>query len=101
MSEHDHIISRKTYLAVYVALLVLLGLTLGAAYVDLGPFNLTVSLGIAVAKAVLIVAIFMHVQFSEPLVRVFAGAAVLWLAILMALSLGDVLTRGLVPIPGK
>ena len=42
----------------------LLVLTVGAAYVDLGPLNLLVALAIAAAKAVLIVLIFMHVRYS-------------------------------------
>jgi cytochrome c oxidase subunit 4 len=97
----EHIVSTKSYLTVYAVLMVLLLATVGAAFVDMGPFNLPVSLGIAVAKALLIIAIFMHVRYSEPLVSVFAGAAFLWLGILIALSLTDYLSRGLVPIPGK
>jgi cytochrome c oxidase subunit 4 len=96
-----HIVSPKSYYTVYGILMVLLVATIGAALVDLGPLNLAVSLLIAVVKGVLIVLIFMHVRYSEPLVWVFAGAAFLWLAILIGLSLGDVLTRGMVPIPGK
>jgi cytochrome c oxidase subunit 4 len=96
-----HIVPVKSYFTVYAVLMALLVLTVGAAFVDLGPFNLTVSLAIAVAKAVLIVLIFMHVRDSEPLVWIFAGAAFLWLGILIALSLADYLSRGLVPIPGK
>lgn len=96
-----HIVPVKNYVTVYAILMALLVLTVGAAFMDLGPFNLAVSLGIAAIKAVLIVLIFMHVKDSEPLVWVFAGAAFLWLAILIALSLADYFTRGMVPIPGK
>jgi cytochrome c oxidase subunit 4 len=97
----EHVVPVLAYVAVYVALLVLTASTVAAAYVDLGPVHLAVSLGIAVVKALLIIAIFMHVRYSQPLVWVFACAAFLWLAILIALSLADFLTRGLVPIPGK
>ena len=97
----EHIVSPKSYLAVYAILMALLLLTLGAAYVDLGAFHVAVSLGIAVAKALFIIAIFMHVRYSHSLVWVFACAAFLWLGILITLSLSDYLTRGLVPIPGK
>ena len=97
----EHIVSQKSYLTVYAILMALLVLTVGAAYVDLGAFNVAVSLAIAVAKALFIIAIFMHVRYSEPLVWVFACAAFLWLAILIALSLADYLSRGLIPVPGK
>jgi cytochrome c oxidase subunit 4 len=98
---HTHVVPKSTYYLVYAALLVLLAATVGFAYVDLGPFNFLVSLGIAVAKAVLIALIFMHVRDSEPLVWVFAGAGFFWLAILIALALNDYFTRGWLDIPGK
>jgi cytochrome c oxidase subunit 4 len=98
---NDHIVSRKSYFVVYGVLMMLLLLTLGAAYVDLGRLNFPVSMAIAVTKGVLIILIFMHVRYDEPLVKIFATAAFLWLAILLALSLGDYLTRGILDIPGK
>lgn len=97
----DHIVSTKSYLTVYVILMVLLLLTVGATKVDLGPFNFSISMAIAVTKGVLIVLIFMHVRYNEPLVRVFAAAAFVWLAILITLSLGDYLSRDWLNIPGK
>ena len=90
----------RAYLMVYAALMVLLVATVGAAFIDL-HVNFLVSMVIAVIKAILIVLIFMHVRYSEKLVWVFAGAAFLWLAILIALSLNDYLTRGWLNILGK
>jgi cytochrome c oxidase subunit 4 len=98
---HEHVLPVRTYLAVYVALLVLLGATVGAAFVNVEPFNFALTMIIAVAKAVLILLIFMHVRYSERLVWVFSSAAFLWLAILIALSLNDYFTRGWLNIPGK
>lgn len=97
----EHIVPIKTYLNVYIVLMVLLVLTVGAAFVDMGRFNLAVSMAIAVTKAVLILLIFMHVKQSEPLVWVYSVAAFGFLAVLIMLTLGDYLSRGMVPIPGK
>lgn len=97
----EHIISKKSYLTVYAILMGLLVLTVGAAFIDMGPLNFPVSMAIAVVKAVMIVLIFMHVRYNEPLVRVFAGAGFLWLAILIALLLGDYFSRDWLNIPGK
>ena len=101
MSEHEHILPVRNYLAVYVALMILLGATVGAAYIDLGRFNFTLSILIAIAKATLILMIFMHVRYGEKLVWVFSTGAFLWLAILITLSLNDYFTRGWLHIPGK
>ena len=57
-----HIVPVKTYAITFLALMALLGLTVGVAYLDLGRFNLPAAMTIAIGKAVLIVLIFMHVQ---------------------------------------
>jgi cytochrome c oxidase subunit 4 len=97
----DHILPVKSYLTVYAALMVLLVATVGAAFIDLGWFNFTLTMIIAVAKALMILLIFMHVRYSERLIWVFSGAGFLWLGLLIALSLNDYFTRGWLNIPGK
>jgi cytochrome c oxidase subunit 4 len=99
--SHDHILPRSIYFAVYIALMVLLVATVGAAYIDLGSFNFALTMIIAVAKGVMILLIFMHVRYSDRLTWVFSSAAFLWLMILIAMSLNDYFTRGILHIPGK
>jgi cytochrome c oxidase subunit 4 len=90
----EHIVDVKTYLAVWLALLVLTGVTAGVAFIDLGPFNTIVALVIATFKAVLVALIFMHVKYaSERLTKVVLIAAVFFLMILLGLSLADYTTR--------
>ncbi len=86
--------SPRTYLLSGLALLCLLGLTIGAAYIDLGPFNTAVSLAISAAKGALILLIFMHVRYSKPVLWLFVGAGFFWLGIMLVLALSDYLTRG-------
>jgi cytochrome c oxidase subunit 4 len=96
-----HVVSVRTDLQVFVALLVLLFATVGAAYLPLGHFHLAVALTIAVAKAVLIGLFFMHLYSSHRLTWIVSVASLLWLGILLALTLSDYLGRGWVEIPGK
>ena len=81
--------------------MVLLAATVGAAFIDIEPFNFALTMVIAVAKAVMILLIFMHVRYSERLVWVFSSGAFLWLALLIGMSLNDYFTRGWLHIPGK
>ena len=54
--HHIHIVPRRTYFMVFVALLVLMFATIAAAYVDLGGwFNIILALTIASLKALLII----------------------------------------------
>ena len=103
MSAHttSHILPKSTYYAVYAALMVLLVATVGFAYLDLGVFNFLVTMLIAIAKALMIALIFMHVRYSERLVWVFSLASFLWLAIMIVFTLNDYFTRGWLNIPGK
>ena len=87
------VVVKSTYYTVAAGLFALLILTVGAAQLDLGYLNTPIALAIAVAKAGLIATYFMNLRFGTPLVRVIAGGAFFWLAILIMLSLADVLTR--------
>ena len=94
----EHVVSRKTYFIIFVALLVLTAATVWVAYFDLGRLNAIVALSIAVLKATLVVLYFMHVRYSSKLTWVFVGAGFFWLAILVAFTLSDYATRNWVVI---
>lgn len=88
----------RTYYLVFFALLGLLALTVAAALIPYGRWNLralgvTAALAIAWVKAALVAAYFMHLRWSGPLPRIFAAMGVVWLLILFALTLDDYLTR--------
>lgn len=88
-------------LRVFGALIVLLLLTIAGSYLPLGRFGPVVALGIAGAKAALIMLFFMQVRYKSGLTRVFVGTGLFWLIILFTLTLADYLTRGAQGIPGK
>lgn len=96
----EHITSVRTYLAVFVALMVFTGITVAAAFIDLGILNDVVALTIAVTKGTLVVLFFMHVRHSSRLSKLVVIAGFLWLAILFALTLSDYLTRGFLQAAG-
>lgn len=78
---------------IWLALMLLLGLTVGSAYIPLGPGNGAINYGVAVAKAALVLVFFMHLDRSRPLIRLTALAGLFWLLFLFSLSFGDYLTR--------
>jgi cytochrome c oxidase subunit 4 len=97
----QHIMPVRTLVQVFVALLVLLFATVGGAYLPLGPLHFPVAMTIAVAKAVLIVLFFMHLLYSGRLMMVVSAAGFVWLAIMLAFTLSDYLSRGSLNILGK
>ncbi|WP_414474503.1 cytochrome C oxidase subunit IV family protein [Microvirga sp. M2] len=80
-------------LLVWLALLVLLGLTFALAYIPLGPFNIVSALGIAAIKVGLVSFLFMGLARSSALIRLAAAAGIFWLIVLFSLTLSDILTR--------
>jgi len=96
-----HVEKVWVYLLVFVSLLALTAATAYVSFIDLGPLNNVVALGIAFLKALLVVVFFMHLRHSPRLVPLVACAAVLWLVILFALTLSDYLTRGWLGVAGR
>jgi cytochrome c oxidase subunit 4 len=90
----DHILPVRTYYAIYTILLVCTYLTWQVAFFDLGVLNTVAALAIAAFKAALVVLFFMHVKYSPRLTWIVVIGGFFWLAILLALTLGDYLTRG-------
>src|SRR5262249_41031533 len=93
----EPITSPRTYLLVGVALLALLALTVGAALLDLGPFNTVVALAIAACKALLVILFFMHVRHSDRITLVYVAVGFFWLLLLFGIAFSDYLTRGWFP----
>ena len=94
----EHIVPIRTYVIIFVALMLLTGLTVLVANYDLGKMNAIVALTIAVIKGLLVVLFFMHVKYSSRLTMVFVAAGFVWLVIMVALTLSDYLTRPWIPV---
>lgn len=93
-------IPRRTYLFVYLALMLLLAATVGAAFLPLGLFHVAVSVGIAIAKAALVMLFFMHLRHTLARTSFLISGGILLLLILIGLTTVDYLARvnGL-PVP--
>ncbi len=87
----------KVYVAVWLALCALTITTWQVALLDLGEFNIVAAITIAVIKMLLVVIIFMHVRQADSLTRLFVGAGVLWIVILLGLTLSDYVSRSWIP----
>ncbi len=92
--EHaHHIVSPKVYMVIILALLLGTALTVWASYIDLGPWNPIIALGIACTKATLVVLFFMHVKYSTKLTKLTVGAGIFTFLILVSMTLSDYISR--------
>jgi cytochrome c oxidase subunit 4 len=96
-----HVMPLSTYFLVFAALMVGTAATVGAAYVDLGWANNAVALGIAIAKATLVVLYFMHVKENTRLIPAVIFSGLFMLLILFVNLLADYGTRGWLGVEGR
>lgn len=94
MAEHsEHIVSPKVYGVVLTALLIGTVLTVQAAKIDLGRWNIVLALTIAVTKMTLVILFFMHGKYSSRRTKLIIASGFFWLAIMLVLTLADYTTR--------
>jgi cytochrome c oxidase subunit 4 len=91
-AERPKMIWRRN-LIVWLALMPLVALTLGLAFLPLGSFNLPIALAIAAAKALLVAFMFMELRPAKSFVFLAASAGVVWLLIMFTLTFSDLLWR--------
>jgi len=95
-NQQDHaqtIVSPFIYVAVYLALLLGVALTIAASYVNLGIMNPILVLGIAFAQTALIVFFSMHLKWSTQLNKLSIVSCLFMLAFLIAMVLLDYTSR--------
>jgi cytochrome c oxidase subunit 4 len=87
-SEQGHVVPVSTFFKVLMALLVLTVVTVLAAQVDLGKWNIVGALVIASIKASLVILIFMHGKYENRILWVY----ILIPFVLLAVMIGGVFT---------
>ncbi|MFO0416977.1 MAG: cytochrome C oxidase subunit IV family protein [Pseudomonadota bacterium] len=86
--EHGHVVPVSTFFKVLVALLILTVITVLAAQVDLGKWNIAGALVIASIKASLVILVFMHGKYENRIIWTY----ILIPFILLAIMIGGVFT---------
>lgn len=94
MSEHKHEpVPYRTFILIYVALLILTVFTVAISRVHLGALNIWVALTVASAKSSLVVFIFMHLKQESKLFKIGIVTLIVIVAIFIGLTFTDVLYR--------
>lgn len=94
MSEHTHEpVPYRTFILIWVALLVLTTITVAVSRIDLGAWNIWVALGIASIKSSLVIFVFMHLRQESKLFKICLLVMLSILAIFIGMTFFDVLYR--------
>ena len=85
--EHSH--KYGIYILVWIALLILTGLTVTVAGINLGAITIAIALVIASVKSYLVLTVFMHLRLEMKSFRIFLIVALCFIIISFALLFAD------------
>jgi len=92
-TAEQHLLSIKTLAVILTALLALTALTIGMSYINLGWFNVPLTLAIACTKSTLVLLFFMHLKYEGPDIRYSLLGTIGFLAIMIGFIFWDVAYR--------
>ena len=87
--EEHHLVPYKVFVNVWLVLVLLTGVTVGAAYLDLKHMAFFTAILIASVKCTLVIMYFMHVRYDKPLITYCLIAAFGTYAIFVLLTFAD------------
>ena len=98
----ERLLSQTGYVTVLVILMLLTILTVGLSFLpSAGLARIIAGQSVAAVKASLVVLFFMHALRSPAQTRAVIAVTVFWFLLLLALTLSDYFTRGMIPnLPG-
>lgn len=93
ISHDNHHISYNTYLMVWVSLIALTSVTVAVAGINLGNYTLFIALSIAALKSAIVINIFMHIKYEDPIFKVFVAISIFTLVVIFSLTFFDYFYR--------
>lgn len=93
MKKEHHADHKKSYVVVWILLLIFTAITVWVSYHNYGIFNIVVAMGVATVKASLVCLFFMHLKYDNRLNQVVFVAGFVFLAIFAGLTASDELFR--------
>ena len=87
--EVGHVVPVSVLLTTGIGLLILTGVTVVAASIDVGDLNIWIALGIAVVKGSLVVLFFMHLLYDRPFNGIILVTSLAFVALFISFALTD------------
>lgn len=88
-----HIASDKTFILVWIVLLILTGVTIRAAQMRMGAWSMLANILIASTKASLVLWFFMHLKFERKMFKLLLFVPIITISIIIGLTFFDIWYR--------
>lgn len=83
----------STYILIWLSLLMLTGVTITVAGLNLGTLSVLGAIVIAAVKSTLVVLYFMHIKYEDRVFKMMLGLAIFTLVVILVLTFADVSYR--------
>jgi cytochrome c oxidase subunit IV len=91
--EEQHSIPDKTYIFVWIGLLILTGVTIKAAQLRMGAWSMFANIAVASTKASLVLWFFMHLKYEKLLFKLLLLVPVITIGIIIGMTFFDIWFR--------
>lgn len=87
--EDHHNLPYALFIKIWLALLVLTGITVGVSYLDMQRFTVFTAMLVATIKATLVILFFMHIRYERPIIKWMIVFTLVTFAVFIILTFSD------------
>jgi len=91
--QASHIVGTRTFMLVWIALLILTGLTIKAAQLRMGEWSMVANIAIASTKAGLVLWFFMHLKYEKRIFKLLLFVPIITISIIIGMTFFDIWFR--------
>lgn len=91
--KHEHSVGYGYYVLIWLTLISLTCVTVAVAGLNFGSYILLIAMIVAGIKSMLVINVFMHIKFEDPVFKLFFALIIATLIVLFVLTSFDVLFR--------
>ncbi len=92
-NDELHAVRPRTFIFVWIALLILTGVTIEAAHLKMGAWSMVANIAIASTKASLVLWFFMHLKYEKRLFKLLIFVPLITISIIIGLTFFDIWYR--------
>jgi cytochrome c oxidase subunit 4 len=91
--QASHIVGTRTFMLVWITLLILTGLTIKAAQLRMGEWSMVANIAIASTKAGLVLWFFMHLKYEKRIFKLLLFVPIITISIIIGMTFFDIWFR--------
>jgi len=92
-NDELHVVRPRTFIFVWITLLILTGVTIEAAHLQMGAWSMVANIAIASTKASLVLWFFMHLKYEKMIFKLLFLIPIATITIIIGLTFFDIWYR--------